>query len=106
MAHPDREYYKTIRILHLQVKAGCEGTMATYGFPWPSMLDCDKFPLDNDMCIASMGGQSSDDSKGSGGGPGAGGGGKSGGGMGPEGENRGGQDGEGRNDRSSFVACD
>ena len=28
--------------------------MATYGFPWPSMLDCDKFPLDNDMCIASQ----------------------------------------------------
>ena len=38
-----------------KVKSGCEGTMATYGFPWPSMLDCDKFPLDNDMCIASMG---------------------------------------------------
>jgi hypothetical protein len=36
------------------VKAGCEGTMKTYGFPWPTMLDCDKFPLDNDMCIASQ----------------------------------------------------
>ena len=78
--------------MHLQVKAGCEGTMATYGFPWPSMLDCDKFPLDNDMCIASMGGQSSESR--SGGSPGAGGGGKSGGG--PEGENHGGDDQEGR----------
>ncbi len=28
--------------------------MKTYGFPWPTMLDCDKFPLDNDMCIASQ----------------------------------------------------
>ncbi len=27
--------------------------MGKYGFPWPSMLDCDKFPVDNDMCIAS-----------------------------------------------------
>ena len=50
------------------MKAGCEGTMATYGFPWPSMLDCDKFPLDNDMCIASMGnGQSSSQSRSGGG---------------------------------------
>jgi len=24
------------------------------GYPWPSMLDCDKFPLDNDMCITSQ----------------------------------------------------
>ena len=28
--------------------------MANHGFPWPSMLDCDKFPLDNDMCITSQ----------------------------------------------------
>ena len=28
--------------------------MKTYGFPWPTMLDCDKFPLDNDMCISSQ----------------------------------------------------
>ena len=103
MAHPDREYYKaTIRlILHLQVKAGCEGTMATYGFPWPSMLDCDKFPLDNDMCIASMAGQSSE-SRG-GGSPGAGGGGKSGGGS--EGENREGGDREGKSDQLNLLAC-
>lgn len=25
--------------------------MKTYGFPWPDMLKCDKFPPDNDMCI-------------------------------------------------------
>ena len=28
--------------------------MESYGFPWPSMLECDKFPLDNDMCITSQ----------------------------------------------------
>ena len=28
--------------------------MEEHGFPWPSMLDCDKFPLDNDMCITSQ----------------------------------------------------
>ena len=70
------------------MKAGCEGTMATYGFPWPSMLDCDKFPLDNDMCIASQ----SERSGGSGvhGGGGAG---RSGDSLG---ENRGGDGEEGR----------
>ena len=28
--------------------------MSTYGFPWPDMLACDKFPVDNDMCITSQ----------------------------------------------------
>ena len=28
--------------------------MKGHGFPWPDMLDCDKFPLDNDMCITSQ----------------------------------------------------
>ena len=28
--------------------------MQAYGFPWPPMLDCDKFPLDNDMCITAQ----------------------------------------------------
>lgn len=33
------------------VRRGCEATMAHYGYPWPDMVRCDKFPLDNDMCI-------------------------------------------------------
>ncbi|ROT69359.1 hypothetical protein C7M84_012443 [Penaeus vannamei] len=33
------------------VRNGCESRMQTYSFPWPDMLRCDKFPLDNDMCI-------------------------------------------------------
>ena len=28
--------------------------MEANGYPWPPMLDCDKFPLDNDMCITSQ----------------------------------------------------
>ena len=28
--------------------------MKSRGFPWPPMLDCNKFPLDNDMCITSQ----------------------------------------------------
>lgn len=33
------------------VRLGCESRMQTYSFPWPDMLNCDNFPLDNDMCI-------------------------------------------------------
>lgn len=40
------------RSLCEKVREGCEGRMQNYGFPWPNALQCDKFPLDNDMCIA------------------------------------------------------
>jgi len=33
------------------VKTGCERRMQAYGFPWPEMLSCQKFPVANDMCI-------------------------------------------------------
>jgi len=49
----DRPIYPC-RSLCQKVKAGCEGTMKSRGFPWPPMLDCNKFPLDNDMCITSQ----------------------------------------------------
>jgi len=42
------------RSLCQKVKSGCLSTMENHGFPWPSMLDCDKFPMDNDMCITSQ----------------------------------------------------
>jgi hypothetical protein len=35
------------------VKNGCVSRMNSYGFPWPNMLRCDKFPLENDLCITS-----------------------------------------------------
>jgi hypothetical protein len=33
------------------VQQGCESRMLQYGFTWPEMLKCSRFPLDNDMCI-------------------------------------------------------
>jgi len=49
------------RSLCQAVRAGCEGRMQAYGFPWPPMLDCDKFPLDNDMCITAQSVRSASD---------------------------------------------
>lgn len=39
------------RSLCEDVKSSCEGIMNKYHFVWPEMLRCDKFPLDNDLCI-------------------------------------------------------
>lgn len=33
------------------IRIGCEGRMLAYGFPWPEMLRCDQYPLENDLCI-------------------------------------------------------
>uniref|UniRef100_A0A914RRT7 FZ domain-containing protein n=1 Tax=Parascaris equorum TaxID=6256 RepID=A0A914RRT7_PAREQ len=38
---------------------GCEGRMRQYGFPWPEMLSCKKYPADNDMCIGTVSEKSS-----------------------------------------------
>nr|XP_016849571.1 PREDICTED: secreted frizzled-related protein 2 isoform X2 [Anolis carolinensis] len=34
-----------------QVKESCAPVMSAFGFPWPDMLDCGRFPQDNDLCI-------------------------------------------------------
>ncbi|KAH1170296.1 secreted frizzled-related protein 2 [Mauremys mutica] len=34
-----------------QVKDSCAPVMSAFGFPWPDMLDCSRFPQDNDLCI-------------------------------------------------------
>lgn len=47
----DRPIYPC-RSLCEAVQKGCEGRMRAYGFPWPDMVRCDKFPVDNDMCIS------------------------------------------------------
>lgn len=47
----DRPIYPC-RSLCEKVKQGCEGRMTMYGYPWPEMFNCSKFPPDNDMCIA------------------------------------------------------
>lgn len=56
----DRPIYPC-RGLCERVRQGCEGRMKTYGYPWPDMLRCDKFPLDNDMCIGPVASGSSSD---------------------------------------------
>lgn len=47
----DRPIYPC-RSLCEAVRSGCEKRMTAYGYPWPEMFICDKFPVDNDMCIA------------------------------------------------------
>ncbi|XP_072413255.1 secreted frizzled-related protein 5 [Chiloscyllium punctatum] len=34
------------------VRDGCSPVMESFGFPWPEMLKCDHFPLDNDLCVS------------------------------------------------------
>ncbi|XP_049807021.1 secreted frizzled-related protein 1-like [Schistocerca nitens] len=46
----DRAIYPC-RSLCDKVRVGCEARMNAYGFPWPDMFRCDRFPVDNDMCI-------------------------------------------------------
>ena len=43
------------RSLCESVKHGCAPVMSAFGFPWPKMLDCERFPLDNDLCIPPAG---------------------------------------------------
>lgn len=43
------------RSLCESVKNGCAPVMSAFGFPWPKMLDCERFPLDNDLCIPPAG---------------------------------------------------
>ncbi|MBN3295478.1 secreted frizzled-related protein 2 [Amia ocellicauda] len=38
------------------VQRGCGPVMSAFGFPWPEMLDCGRFPPDNDLCIPPAGG--------------------------------------------------
>ncbi|XP_059502849.1 secreted frizzled-related protein 2-like [Stegostoma tigrinum] len=35
------------------VRDSCTPVMSAFGFPWPDMLDCNRFPVDNDLCIPS-----------------------------------------------------
>ncbi|XP_037076841.1 secreted frizzled-related protein 5-like [Pollicipes pollicipes] len=47
------------RSLCQKVELGCGARMAEYGFPWPDIVRCDKFPVDNDMCIKAQSGKKS-----------------------------------------------
>uniref|UniRef100_A0A8C4QA49 Secreted frizzled-related protein 5 n=1 Tax=Eptatretus burgeri TaxID=7764 RepID=A0A8C4QA49_EPTBU len=49
----DRPIYPC-RSLCEAVRDSCVPVMESFGFPWPEMLRCDKFPLDNDLCITAQ----------------------------------------------------
>ncbi|VDN57431.1 unnamed protein product [Dracunculus medinensis] len=53
LATMDREILPC-RSLCTAVQLGCENRMQQYGFPWPEMLSCSKYPADNDMCIGAV----------------------------------------------------
>ncbi|XP_062983971.1 secreted frizzled-related protein 2-like isoform X2 [Elgaria multicarinata webbii] len=37
------------------VRDGCTPVMAAFGFPWPEMLNCSRFPQGNELCIPPLG---------------------------------------------------
>ncbi|XP_069098999.1 secreted frizzled-related protein 2 [Pleurodeles waltl] len=45
------ETIQPCRSLCEQVKDSCAPVMSAFGFPWPEMLECGRFPEDNDLCI-------------------------------------------------------
>uniref|UniRef100_A0A8C0VR63 Secreted frizzled-related protein 5 n=1 Tax=Cyanistes caeruleus TaxID=156563 RepID=A0A8C0VR63_CYACU len=47
----DRPVYPC-RSLCEVVRDSCAPVMESYGFPWPEMLQCGKFPSDHELCIA------------------------------------------------------
>ena len=36
------------------VKRSCAPVMACYGYPWPEILNCNKFPADHELCITAV----------------------------------------------------
>ncbi|XP_054830011.1 secreted frizzled-related protein 2-like [Eublepharis macularius] len=43
------------RSLCENVRDGCTPVMAAFGFPWPEMLNCSRFPQGNELCIPPAG---------------------------------------------------
>uniref|UniRef100_UPI00398EB2DB secreted frizzled-related protein 2-like n=1 Tax=Pristiophorus japonicus TaxID=55135 RepID=UPI00398EB2DB len=48
-----QESIQPCRSLCQEVRDSCAPVMSAFGFPWPDMLDCNRFPVDNDLCIPS-----------------------------------------------------
>ncbi|XP_069793434.1 secreted frizzled-related protein 5 [Narcine bancroftii] len=40
--------------LCIAVRNSCAPIMACYGYPWPEILNCNRFPTDDGMCISSI----------------------------------------------------
>ncbi|KAL4618130.1 secreted frizzled-related protein 2-like [Arapaima gigas] len=49
--HELDEPIKPCRALCEGVKKDCAPLMSAFGFPWPEMLDCGRFPVDTELCI-------------------------------------------------------
>ncbi|KAM4702273.1 secreted frizzled-related protein 2-like [Discoglossus pictus] len=45
------------RSLCEEVRDGCTPVMAAFGFPWPEMFNCTKFPPGNELCVPPAGGE-------------------------------------------------
>lgn len=53
-AHPLCRLIYPCRSLCEAVKRSCAPVMARYGYPWPEILNCNKFPADHELCIAAV----------------------------------------------------
>lgn len=53
-AHPLPRLIYPCRSLCEAVKRSCAPVMACYGYPWPEILNCNKFPADHELCIAAV----------------------------------------------------
>lgn len=53
-AHPLPRLIFPCRSLCEAVKRSCAPVMACYGYPWPEILNCNKFPADHELCIAAV----------------------------------------------------
>ncbi|NXU74151.1 SFRP2 protein, partial [Oreotrochilus melanogaster] len=42
------------RSMCVAVRESCAPVLTCHGHPWPDTLDCDRFPADEDMCLASL----------------------------------------------------
>uniref|UniRef100_A0A8C8ECY6 FZ domain-containing protein n=1 Tax=Otus sunia TaxID=257818 RepID=A0A8C8ECY6_9STRI len=42
------------RSMCVAVRESCAPVLTCHGHPWPDSLDCDRFPADEDMCLASL----------------------------------------------------
>lgn len=53
-SHPLPRLIYPCRSLCEAVKRSCAPVMACYGYPWPEILNCSKFPADHELCIAAV----------------------------------------------------
>lgn len=45
-------FIQPCRSLCVAVRDSCAPVLACQGHPWPEVLDCDRFPAEEDMCLS------------------------------------------------------